>query len=74
MVTRRVVGAAIAAGFVGFVVQAAAANQCPARDLGACARVHLQMMRPRPIEPAVPVAAPMPSVPRAGFMLRPERA
>lgn len=46
-------------GFVGVVVEAAALNQCPAGALGACARIHLEMMRPRGGAPAQLAAVPM---------------
>jgi len=59
MRVRHFVGAALAAGFVGFVVQASAANQCPASALGACARLHLELMRPRSVVPVLLVAQPM---------------
>ena len=37
-------------GFVALVVHAAAAAQCPAREMGACARVHAMLMqRPAPV-------------------------
>ena len=49
----------LAAAFVAFVVQASAANQCPASALGACARLHLEIMHGRPAVPAVLVAQPM---------------
>jgi hypothetical protein len=50
---------AFVVGFIGFVVEAAATNQCPASELGACARIHLEMMRPRSVAPAQLVAVPM---------------
>jgi len=53
------VGAALAAGFVGLVVHASVANQCPASALGACARLHLELMRPRSVTPVLLVAQPM---------------
>ena len=65
MRARNLVGAVLVAGFVGIVVEAAAMNQCPASELGACARIHLELMRPRTAPPAIaPVslmvaAAPM---------------
>lgn len=46
-------------GFVGVVVEAAALNQCPAGALGACARIHLEIMRPRGGAPVQLVAVPM---------------
>ena len=46
---RRLAGTMLAAGFVALVVHAAAAAQCPAREMGACARVHAMLMqRPAP--------------------------
>jgi hypothetical protein len=59
MGARRIVGIVLAFGFVGVVVQASAANQCPASELGACARIHLELMRPRTLTPVVLVAEPM---------------
>jgi hypothetical protein len=59
MRARNLVGAALVAGFVGIVVEAAASNQCPASQLGACARIHLEMMRPRTAPPAVAAVAPL---------------
>lgn len=56
---RQVVGAAFAAGFVVVVVHASAANQCPASELGACARLHLALMRSRAVTPMELVARPM---------------
>lgn len=56
---RSFVGAVLVAGFIGFVVQASAANQCPASALGACARLHLELMRPRSVRPVLLVAEPM---------------
>jgi hypothetical protein len=56
---RRIVGSALVAGFVALVVHASAANQCPASQLGACARLHEQFMRPVPAAPLALVAAPM---------------
>jgi len=58
---RSVLGAVLWAGFVAVVVHASAANQCPASALGACARVHLELMRPRSVAPilaAEPMRAP----------------
>jgi len=53
-------GPLVAAGFVVFVVHAAAANQCPASALGACARLHLQIMHGRTVTPPLElVARPM---------------
>ena len=50
----------LAAAFVAFVVQASAANQCPASALGACARLHLQIMHGRTVTPPLElVARPM---------------
>jgi hypothetical protein len=48
---RRLAGLVVALGFVGIVVHAAAASQCPAREPGACARVHAMLMQ-RPALPA----------------------
>jgi hypothetical protein len=59
MRVRQLVGAALAAGFLAIVVCASAANQCPATQLGACARLHLELMRPRSITPVLLVAQPM---------------
>jgi len=53
MRARKLVGAVLVAGFVGIVVEAAAMNQCPASQLGACARIHLEIMRPRTAPPAI---------------------
>ncbi len=52
---RAVIGLAVAAGFVGFVAHTAAATQCPMRELGACAKVHMLLTRARAPEPAPPV-------------------
>jgi len=59
MRVRQLVGAALAAGFLAIVVRASAANQCPATQLGACARLHLELMRPRSVTPVLLVAQPM---------------
>lgn len=66
MRVRHLVGAAVAAGFVGIVVQTSAANQCPASALGACARLHLELMRPRSVTPVVMVLQPMRAVTERG--------
>ena len=52
---RAVIGLAVAAGFVGFVAHTAAATQCPMRELGACAKVHVLLTRARAPEPVPPV-------------------
>jgi hypothetical protein len=53
-------GAALTVGFVAVVVvQATAANQCPVRGQGACAKVHEMLMRPPPVGPLVLLATPM---------------
>lgn len=44
---RAVIGFAVAAGFVAFVAHAASATQCPMREPGACAKVHMLLTRPR---------------------------
>lgn len=49
----------LATAFVVFVVHTAAANQCPASALGACARLHLAIMHGRPAAPVALVAQPM---------------
>jgi hypothetical protein len=49
----------LAVAFVAFVVHAAAANQCPASALGACARLHQQFMHGREVVPTTLVAEPM---------------
>lgn len=59
MNARRIVGIVLAVGFVGVVVQSSAANQCPASELGACARIHLELMHRRPLAPVMLVAEPM---------------
>ena len=59
MTCRTLVGLGLVVGFVGVVVEAAANNQCPASELGACARIHLEMMRPRSGAPTQLVALPM---------------
>jgi hypothetical protein len=56
---RTLVGSVFVVGFVGVVVEAAATNQCPASALGACARIHLEIMRPRSGAPTQLVAVPM---------------
>ncbi len=56
---RPLVTTALVAGFVVAVVQASFANQCPASALGACARLHLELMRPRSVAPPLLVALPM---------------
>lgn len=50
----------LALGFVAVVVHDSVANQCPASALGACARVHADLMRPRtpPAGSTLTLAAP----------------
>lgn len=57
---RTVVGLAVVAGYLAFLTHATAGAQCPARELGACARVHAMLARrftPEPVTP--PIAHPM---------------
>jgi hypothetical protein len=64
MRARNLVWTISVAGFVGIVVEAAATNQCPASQLGACARIHLEIMRPRTAPPPIsPVSSIMATVP-----------
>jgi hypothetical protein len=56
---RKVVGAVLVTGFVAVVAHAAAAHQHRDGELGACARLHLELMRPRSAAPLVLVAEPM---------------
>ena len=49
MRTRRLAGMILAAGFVALVIHAADASQCPAREMGACARVHAMLMQRPPV-------------------------
>jgi hypothetical protein len=56
---RRLAGLVLAASFVALVVQVAAASQCPAREPGACARVHAMLMRPPAQAPVVLATEPM---------------
>jgi len=56
---RRIVGGLLVAGFVTLVVHVSAANQCPASQLGACARLHQQFMQPPSAVPLALVASPM---------------
>lgn len=59
MRARRIAGWTMAFAFAALVVHASAANQCPATELGACARIHAELMRPRTPPPsAVTLAAP----------------
>jgi len=55
---RDVAGALAGVGFVVVVAAVSFATQCPGGELGACARVHLELMRPHPPLPAV-AAEPM---------------
>ena len=59
MRTRSLLGAVLIASFVAVVVHASAANQCPAGALGACAKIHLALMRPLRTAPVALVAEPM---------------
>jgi hypothetical protein len=53
---RRLAGLAAAGAYLGLLAQATAGGaQCPASELGPCARVHQLMVRARP--PAAPMAA-----------------
>jgi hypothetical protein len=61
---RGIAAAAGVAAYLAFVAHAAARNQCPARELGACARVHALMTQAHVPAPPVLAAAPM-SAPRA---------
>ena len=57
---RILVGLAVGAGYLGFLTHATAGAQCPARELGPCARVHAMLARrftPEPVTP--PIAHPM---------------
>jgi hypothetical protein len=55
---RRIAGWTVAVAFATIVVHASAANQCPAGAMGACARVHAELMRPRSV-PVTLAAPPM---------------
>jgi hypothetical protein len=55
---RILVGLAIAGGYLGFLTHATAGAQCPARELGPCARVHAMLARRFVPEPAT-VVQPM---------------
>ena len=49
---RILVGLALVAGYLGFLTHATAGAQCPARELGPCARVHAMLARrftPEPV-------------------------
>ena len=47
-------------GFVAVVVvQATAADQCPVRGQGSCAKLHEMLMRPPAVGPLVLAAIPM---------------
>lgn len=59
MTFRGSLGLLALAGYLAFVAHATARTQCPARELGACARVHALLMRGRAPEPMQMVAAPM---------------
>jgi hypothetical protein len=59
MTLRSLLGVVGVAGYLAFVAHATAHNQCPAREMGACARVHALMMRARPPAPMTIAAAPM---------------
>ena len=48
-------------GFLAVLAHTTAATQCPAREQGACAKVHALMLKPpRVAEPVTVIAAPMP--------------
>lgn len=49
----------LAASFIALVVHVAAASQCPAREPGACARVHAMLMHPPAVGPVVLATRPM---------------
>lgn len=66
MRVRHWVGAAFAAAFVAFVVHVSAANQCPASELGACARLHAAFMKGRALPALELVARPMRALPGRG--------
>ena len=57
---RILVGLAVVAGYLAFLTHATAGAQCPARELGPCARVHAMLARrftPEPVRG--PIAHPM---------------
>jgi hypothetical protein len=56
---RRFAGMMLAAGFVVLVVHTAAATQCPAREPGACARVHAMLMQRPAVGPFALATEPM---------------
>jgi hypothetical protein len=60
---RRLAGAMLTAGFVALVIHAAAASQCPAREMGACARVHAMLMQ----QPAPPATVELATEPMRGI-------
>jgi hypothetical protein len=64
MRTRRLIGMTLAGSFVATVVWASFGQQCPASQLGACARIHLELMRPRAAVGVVLAAEPMRAAPR----------
>ena len=66
MRVRHWVGAALAAAFVAFVVHVSAANQCPASELGACARLHATFMKARSFPALELVTRPMRAMPERG--------
>src|SRR3954453_2271078 len=62
MVVRSWITAAMIAGFVGVLAHTTAATQCPAREEGACAKVHaLMLRRSHPVMQVASVVPPMPA-------------
>jgi hypothetical protein len=59
MRARSVLGVAGLVGYLAFLTHATAASRCPARELGACARVHAMLARRFVPEPATTAAVPM---------------
>ena len=66
MRVRQWVGAVLGAAFVAFVVHVSAANQCPASELGACARLHATFMKARALPVLELVTRPMRATPERG--------
>lgn len=56
---RELIGAVLVTGFVAVVAHAAAAHQHRDGELGACARVHLELMRKPSLGAVLLVAEPM---------------
>lgn len=59
MTLRSMLGVVAVAGYLAFVGHTTLHTQCPAREMGACARVHELVMRARPPAPVAIAAVPM---------------